>query len=99
MKQARRQTLGRTYNHHIRHPRRPGRSTATTTIIVDRQVKPSGTDSKINGKTGNFGRIKLLREQDEEIREFHLQEETDEQLKEKTVEAVKEDTSENLKLK
>ena len=54
---------------------------ATTTSIVDRQVKPAGTDPKIDGNTSNFERIKLSRAQDERIREFHLQEETDEQLK------------------
>ena len=29
------------------------------TSIVDRQVKPAGTDPNIDGKTGNFERIKL----------------------------------------
>ena len=46
--------------------------------IVDRQVKPSGTDTKIDGKTRNFECIKLLRAQDEKIRYFQLQEETEE---------------------
>ena len=54
-----------------------------TTNSVDRQVKPAGTNPNIDGKTSNFKRIKLLRAQDEKIREFHLQEETDKQLKEK----------------
>ena len=57
--------------------------TSTTTNSVDRQVKPAGTDPNINGKTSNFERIKLSRAQDENITEFHIQEETDEQLKEK----------------
>ena len=57
--------------------------TATTTSIVDRQVKPAGTDPNIDGKTSNFERIKPSRSQDEKIREFYLQEETNEQLKEK----------------
>ena len=48
--------------------------TATTTSIVDRQVKPAGTDPNIDGKISNFERIKLSRAQDEKIREFHLQE-------------------------
>ena len=47
--------------------------TATTTNSVDRQLKPAGTDPNIDGKTSNFKRIKLLRAQDEKIREFHLQ--------------------------
>ena len=34
--------------------------------------------------------IKQSRAQDENIREFHIQEETDEQLKEKIIEAVEE---------
>ena len=48
------------------------------TSIVDRQVKPAGTDPNIDGKTSNFERIKLSRAQHEKIREFQLQEETDE---------------------
>ena len=56
--------------------------------IVDRQVKPAGTDPKIDGKTRNFKCIKVSRAQDEKIRYFQLQEETDEQLKEKIIEAV-----------
>ena len=67
--------------------------TATTTNSVDRQVKPAGTNPNIDGKTSNFERIKLSRAQDEKIREFHLQEEIDEQPKEKTIEAI----SANLK--
>ena len=55
--------------------------TSTTTNSVDRQVKPAGTDPNIDGKTSNFKFIKLSRAQDEKIREFHLQEETDKQLK------------------
>ena len=55
---------------------------------MDRQVKLAGTDPNIDGETSNFERIKLLRAQDEKIREFHLQEETDEHLKEKIIEAV-----------
>ena len=55
--------------------------TATTTNSVNRQVKPAGTYPDIDGKTSNFERIKLLRAQDEKIREFHLQEDTDEKLK------------------
>ena len=47
--------------------------TATTTRIVDRQVKTAGTDPNIDGKTSNFERIKLSRAHDEKIREFHLQ--------------------------
>ena len=68
-----------------------------TTNSVDRQVKPAGTEPKIDGKTSNFKRIKLLRAQDEKIREFHLQEETDEQLKEKIIEAVEEEYLGELK--
>ena len=64
---------------------------------MDRQVKPAGTDPNIDGKTSNFERIKLSRAQDEKIREFHLQEETDEQLKEKTIEAVEEEYLGKLK--
>ena len=41
---------------------------ATTTRIVDRQVKPAGTDPKIDGNTSNFKRTKLSRAQDEKIR-------------------------------
>ena len=67
--------------------------TATTTNSVDRQVKPAGTNPNIDRKTSNFERIKLSRAQDEKIREFHLQEEIDEQPKEKTIEAI----SANLK--
>ena len=62
-----------------------------TTNIVDRQVKTAGTDPNIDGKTSNFKRIKLSRAQDEKIREFHLQEETDEELKEKIIEALEEE--------
>ena len=65
--------------------------TTTAASIVNRQVKPAGTDPNIDGKTSNFGRIKLLRAQDEKIREFQLQEETDEQLKEKIIEAMDEE--------
>ena len=65
--------------------------TATTTDSVERQVKPAFTDPNIDGKTSNFENIKLSRAQDENIREFHLQEEIDEQLKEKTIEAVEEE--------
>ena len=65
--------------------------TAITTSIVDRQVKPAGTDPNIDGKISNFERIKLSRAKDEKIREFQLQEETDEQLKEKIIEAVDEE--------
>ena len=67
------------------------------TSIVDRQVNPAGTDPNIDGKTRNFERIKLLRSQDEKIREFQLQETTDEQLKGKIIEAVDEEYSENKK--
>ena len=42
--------------------------TATATSIVDRQVKPAGTDPNIDGKTSNFEHIKLSRAQDEKIR-------------------------------
>ena len=38
--------------------------TATTTIIMERQVKPSGTDPNIDGKRSNFECIKLSRAQD-----------------------------------
>ena len=38
--------------------------TETTTSIVDRQVKPAGTDPNIDGKISNFKRINLLRAQD-----------------------------------
>ena len=44
--------------------------TATTARIVGRQVKPAGTDPKINSKTGNFKRIKLSRAQDEKSESF-----------------------------
>ena len=71
--------------------------TATIASIVDRQTKPSGTDPNIDGKTSNFECIKLSRAQDEKIREFHLQEETDEQLKEKSIEAVDEEYLDKLK--
>ena len=60
-----------------------GLITKMATSIVDRQVKPAGTDPNIDGKTSNFERIKLSRAQDEKIREFQIQEEMDEQLKEK----------------
>ena len=56
--------------------------------IVDRQVKPSDTDPKNDGRTRNFECIKLSRAQHEKIRYFQIQEETDEQLKEKIFEAV-----------
>ena len=62
--------------------------TTMATRIVDRQVKPAGTDPNIDGNISNFERIKLSRAQDEKIRDFQLQEETDEQLKEKIIEAV-----------
>ena len=65
--------------------------------IIDRQVKPAGTDPKIYGKTRNFECIKLLRAQDEKIRDFQLQEETDKQLKEKIIEAVDEEYLGELK--
>ena len=68
-----------------------------TTSIVDRQVKPAGTDPSIDGKTSNFKRIKHSRAQDEKTRDFQLQEETDEQLKEKKIEAVYEDYVSELK--
>ena len=68
-----------------------------TTNSVDRQVKPSGTDPNIDGKTSNFERIKLSRAQDEKIIECHLREETDEQLKEKIIEAVEEEYLGKLK--
>ena len=71
--------------------------TATTTRIVNIQIKPAGTDPNINGKTSKFERIKLSRARDEKIREFHLQEETDKQLKEKIIEAVEEDYLGELK--
>ena len=58
---------------------------------MDRQVNPAGTDPNINGKTSNFERIKLSRAQDEKIREFHLQEETDGQLKDNIIDAVEEE--------
>ena len=67
------------------------------TRIVDRQVKPAGTDPNIDGNISNFERIKLSRAQDEKIREFQLQEETDEQLKEKIIEAVDEEYLGELK--
>ena len=51
----------------------------------------------IDCKTSNFERIKLLRAQDEKIREFQIQEETDEQLKEKIIEAVDEEHLGKLK--
>ena len=62
--------------------------TMIATNVIDRKVKPAGTDPNIDVKTSNFDRIKLLRAQNEKIREFQVQEETDEQLKEKIVEAV-----------
>ena len=64
---------------------------------MDRQVKPAGTKSNIDRKTSKFERIKLSRAQDEKIREFHLQEETDKQLKEKIIEAVEEEYLSELK--
>ena len=39
--------------------------TTMATSIVDRQVKPAGTDPNTDGKTINFERIKLSRAQDE----------------------------------
>ena len=63
----------------------------TKTNSVDIQVKLASTDPNIDGKTSNSERIKLSRAQDEKIREFHIQEETDEQLKEKIIEAVEEE--------
>ena len=60
--------------------------TATTNSVYI-QVKLASTDPNIDGKTSNSERIKLSRVQDEKIREFNLQEETDEQLKEKINEA------------
>ena len=68
-----------------------GLITKMATSIVDRQVKPAGTDPNIDGKTSNFERIKLSRAQDEKIREFQLQEDTNELLKEKIIEAVDEE--------
>ena len=47
--------------------------TTMATSIVDRKVKPAGTDPNIDGKTSNFERIKLSRAQDEKITEFQLQ--------------------------
>ena len=41
--------------------------TATTTSIVDRQIKPAGADPNIDGKTSNFERIKLPRAKDEKL--------------------------------
>ena len=67
------------------------------TSIVDRQVKPAGTDPKTDGKTSNFERIKLSRAQDEKIREFQLQEETDEKIKEKIIGALDEEYLGELK--
>ena len=69
----------------------------TKTSIVDRQVKPAGTEPNIDGRTSNFERIKLSRSQDEKIREFHLQEDTDGQLKETIIEAVEEEYLGKLK--
>ena len=71
--------------------------TSISTRVVDRQVKPVDTDPNIDCKTSKFERIKLLRAQDEKIREFQLQEETDEQLKEKIIEAVDEEYLGELK--
>ena len=71
--------------------------TATATRIVYRQVKPAVTDPSIDGKTSNFKRIKLLRAQDEKIREFHFQEEKYKKLKEKIIEAVEEEYLSKLK--
>ena len=68
-----------------------------TTNSVDKQVKPAGTDPNIDRKTSNFERIELSRSQDEKIREFHLQDETDKQLKEKIIEAVEEEYLGKLK--
>ena len=65
--------------------------TPMESIIVDRQVKPAGTDPNIAGKTSNFERIKLPRSQDEKIRQFQLKKERDEQLKEKLIEAMDEE--------
>ena len=64
---------------------------------MERQVKPAGTDPNIDGKTSNFERIKLSRARDEKIREFHLQEDTDEQLKETIIEDVEEEYLGKLK--
>ena len=64
---------------------------------MDRKVKPAGTDPNINWKTSNSKHIKLSRAQDENIREFHLQDETDEQLKEKIIEAVEKEYLGELK--
>ena len=44
--------------------------TATTTRLVERQVKPAGTDPNIDGKTSNFKRIKISRAQDEKPESF-----------------------------
>ena len=71
--------------------------TKTTTSIVDRQVKPAGTDPSIDGKTSNFEHIKLSRAHNKKIREFQLQEETNKQLKEKIIEAVYEEYVGKLK--
>ena len=71
--------------------------TATTTIIVNRQVKPAGADPNIDGKPSNIEHIKLSRAQYEKTREFHLQAETDEQLKEKIIKAVEEEYLGELK--
>ena len=70
---------------------------ATKTNSVDIQVKLASTDPNIDRKTSNSERIKLSRAQYENIREFHLQEETDEQLKEKIIEAVEEEYLGKLK--
>ena len=45
--------------------------TSMATRIVDREVKPAGTNLNINGKTSNFERIKLLRAQDENSESFN----------------------------
>ena len=71
--------------------------TTIATGVVDIQVKPAGTDPTIDGKTGNFERIKLSRAQDEKFRGVELQEETDEQLKEKIIESVDEEYLGKLK--
>ena len=48
-------------------------------------------DPNIDRKSSNFECIRISRAKDENIREFHIQEETDEQPKEKIIEAVEEE--------
>jgi len=65
--------------------------------VTDKRNKPNRIDSRIDGATSNYHRLKFTREQDEKILDYHTQEEVDDAIKNLIIESVDPQYIEELK--